>query len=255
MDFDRLLEHFDSDARQQEQVALIIYYFEEYETEDDITQSDVKNVIRSSRSTISPSSVSTYFARLREDKWIKATENDGYRLTHPGEKGVKELLDEDVLHDERDEDDLFIQTDMVEDEHHEKLIEDINASYRHRIYDGTMVLTRKLFEDIVYEILKTHYAGDDVRMFYDQENDQHYNFDGLLNNLKEGISSLRRYSRDLDDQLVEKVRDLKRAGNAGAHSIRVDFTDDEVEEWASDATRMFEVLYDVLLGVRIAGED
>lgn len=255
MDFNRILENFDNDAGQKEEIALIFYYFEEYEDRNEVTQSYVKDIITSSRATISTSSVSKYFSRLQDAKWITSTENAGYQLTHSGEEQVKDLLNEDVLNESRDDDDRFIDADLVDDERYEKLIEDINSSYRYRIYDGTMVLTRKLFEDIVFQILKIHYAGEDVQMFYDQEDNRHYSFDDLLNNLKDGVTTLRRYSRELDEGMVEEVRDLKNAGNAGAHAIRVDFSDEEVEAWSSDATRLFEVLYDVLLGAQIADED
>jgi len=255
MDFNRLLDNFDSEAREQDEVALIFYYIEQYEEGDEITQSDVKEVIGRTRSSISPSSISTYFSRLNDDNHITSTENGGYRLTHPGEDQVEELLDESALKNHREKNDLFIDTDAVDDERYEKLIADINKSYRYRIYSGTMVLSRKLFEDMVFEILKTHYAGDDVQMFYNQEDDCHYSFNELLNNLKDGVPTLRRYSRELDDAFVEEVRDLKNAGNKGAHSIRVEFTDDQVEEWSSDVTRFAEVLYDVLLGARIADDN
>jgi Mn-dependent DtxR family transcriptional regulator len=254
MEFDRLLSHYDDDALQQEQVALIFYYLEQFDDREEVTQADIKNIIQSSRSTISTSSVSTYFQRLDNELWITTTENDGYRLTHLGEEEVERLLNEEALNDHRDEDDLFIDTDAVDDERYGELIEDINDSYRYRIHSGTMVLTRKLFEDMIFEILKSHYAGEDVQMFYDQENDCHYSFNELLNNLKDGVSTLRRYSRELDDAFVEEIRDIKNAGNKGAHSIRVDFTDEEVEAWSDDATRIAEVLYDVLLGAQIACE-
>lgn len=254
MDFNRLLAHFDGDAGQKEQIALVLYFFEKFEGNDDVTPSDVKNIIKSSKSTIKTSSVSQYLSRLQEAHWITSTENSGYQLTLEGREKIKELLDEDVLENPRDSDDFFIDTEVIDEERYEKLVEDINDCYRYRIYDGTIVLTRKFFEDMIFQILKTHYAGKDVQMFYDQENNRHYSFDDLLNNLKEGVPTLRRYSRELDRGLVEDIRDLKDVGNEGAHAIRVDFTDVEMEELANDATRFTEILYDVLLGVRIADE-
>lgn len=256
MDFNRLLEHFDSDAGEKEQVALIFYYYEVIEEQDDVTQSGVKEVIQRSRSSITTSSVATYFSRLREDDWITATENDGYRLTHPGEEEVEARLDDDALDNPRDEEDLFLDMDGFEDNdsRYGQLVADINESYRYRLYDATMVLTRKLFEDIVYELLKTHYAGKDNEKFYDQQNNRHYSFDDLLDNLKDSVGELEQYSRDLDESMVEDARDLKGDGNLGAHSIRVDFTDEEVEKWSDDATLLLEVFYDVLLGARIADE-
>jgi predicted transcriptional regulator len=254
MDFNRLLDHFDVEAGQKEQVALIFYYLEQFEGENEITQSEVKELIRESRSSINTSSVSTYFGRLEDEDDITTAGNGGYRLTHEGEDRIEELLDEDALDDHRDEGDLFIDTDAIDHERYQELIEDINDCYRYRVYSGTVVLTRKLFEDIVFEILKTHYGGDDVQMYYHQDDDRHYSFNELLNNLKDGVPTLRRYSRELNDAFVEEIRELKNAGNRGAHSVRVSFTDDEMEEWSSDVTRMAEILYDVLEGARIANE-
>lgn len=254
MDFDRLLRSFDSEAGEKEQIALVFYYYEEYEDRDDVTSSDVIQLLDRSRSTISSSNVSKYISRLGDANWITSTENSGYRLSNPGEDGVKQLLDEEAIHVHRDEEDLFIDTDAVDDERYEKLIEDINDCYRYRIYDGMMVLTRKLFEDMVYQILKTHYAGEQSDMFYDQDNGQHYSFDDLLTNLKDGVPTLRMYSRELERPMVEEIRDLKDEGNTGAHSIRINFGDEEVEEWSGNATQFTEILYEVLSGARIADE-
>lgn len=256
MAFDRLLEYYDDDAGQKEQIGLVIYYLETEEEQDEVTQTEVREVIQRSRSSISSSSISTYFARLRGDNWITETENDGYRLTHSGENEVESRLDEDALDNPRDDEDLFLDIDGFEngDDRYERLVEDINESYRYRLYDATMVLTRKLFEDMVFQILKTHYAGEDNEMFYDQENNRHYSFDDLLTNLREGVPTLRQYARELERSTVDDLRDLKEEGNSGAHAIRVDLTDEEIEAWSGDATRIAEILYEVLRGARIADE-
>lgn len=256
MEFDTLLKHFDENAGQKEQIGLVIYYLEVQENQSNIAQSDTKEVIQQSRSPITLSSVPTYISRLKDTGWIKPTENGGYRLTHTGKREVEDLLDDKALNNPRNEEDLFIDFDDFEDgdDHYEKLVGDINQCYKYRIYDATMVLTRKFFEDLVFQILKIHYAGKDNEMFYDQENGQHYSFDDLLSNLEDGVPTLRQYSRELDRQLVNNLRDLKDEGNSGAHGVRVDFTDEEVESWTADATRIADVLYEVLLGARIRDE-
>ncbi|SFS65911.1 hypothetical protein [Halostagnicola kamekurae] len=256
MEFDRFLEHFEDGAGQKEQVGLVIYYFETEQAQDEVTQGDVKELIQRSRSSISSSSISTYFSRLRGSDWITDTENDGYRLTHFGEEEVETRLDDEALDNPRGEEDLFLDIDGFEngDDRYERLVADINEAYRYRLYDATMVLTRKFFEDMVFQILKTHYAGEDNEMFYDQENNRHYSFDDLLTNLREGVPTLRQYARELERSTVDDLRDLKEEGNSGAHAIRVDFTDEEIEDWSGDATRIAEILYEVLRGARIADE-
>lgn len=256
MKFDEFLVNFEKDAGGKEQIALAIYYLETEEGKQSVSQSEIRSLIRSSQSTISPSGTSAYFKRLANAKWIAPTGDNEYRLTGSGREEVKARLDEGPIGGPRKQDDVFLDTDNFEgEERYEQLVKDINRCYQYRIYDATMVLSRKLFEDLVYQILQTHYAGENVQMFYDQENNRHYTFEELLNNLRDAVSTLRRYSRELDKALVEELRNLKNEGNAGAHAIRVDFTDEEIEAWSRDATRIAEVLFDVLQGARIADSD
>lgn len=255
MNINHLIDHFDEDAGGKEEVALIMYYLEKRDDEETegVTQAEVKEVIRSSRSTVTISGVSTYFSRLADANWISEGRGNKYVLTHPGEDEVEALLDDEALAGPRPEDDRFIDSDIFEEERYQKLVEDINASYRHHIYDGTMVLTRKFFENMVFEILRGEYSGEDVQMFFDQENQRHYSFDELLNNLKIGVPNLKRFTKEgLDREMVEDLRDLKDKGNKSAHSIRVEYDEGEVEELSPEATRYAEVIYEVWKGVENA---
>lgn len=256
MSFDQYLGAFDNEAGGKEQTALAVYYLGEVKGHPSVSQSDVRSIIRQSRSTFSPSGVSRYISRLQEDGLVASVGNGGYRLTPDGIDDVEARLDDASLVSTREEGDLFIDIDGFDDaSRYAQLVHDVNECYRYRIYDATMVLTRKFFEDMVFQILKTHYSGDDVQMFYDQENNRHYSFGELLNNLSDAVPTLRRFSRELDRGMVEGVRKLKDEGNAGAHAIRVDFTDDEVEALSGDATRFAEILYDVLQGIHVANRD
>ncbi|MDZ7849980.1 MAG: hypothetical protein U5K70_03925 [Halodesulfurarchaeum sp.] len=253
MSFDRYLEGLDDDAGGKEHAALALYYLDEVEGQPKVAQAEVRTEIKQSRSIYSPSGVSRYFDRLDGDGLIASVGNGEYRLTPAGVEYVEGWLDETVLVNTRDEGDLFINTDGFEsDERYAQLVDDINECYRYRIYDATLVLSRKLFEDLIFQILKTYYSGDDVQMFYDQENSRHYSFDELLNNLSDTVPTLRRFSRELDRSLVEGIRELKDEGNAGAHALRVEFADEEVEAFSGEATRFAEILYDILQGIRIA---
>ncbi|WP_226004023.1 hypothetical protein [Natrinema salinisoli] len=252
MDVDYLIDHFDDDAGQKEEVALLIYYLENTEegTTGGVTQAEVKEVIRNSRSAVSTSGVSSYFSRLKGD-WISESNGNSYILTHDGKDGVEELLEDGALDTPRNEDERFIDSNIFEEHRYEKLIEDINESYRYHIYDGAMVLTRKFFENLVFEILRGEYSGENTQMFFDQENQRHYSFDELLNNLKIGVPDLKRFTKEgLDREMVEDIRDLKEKGNKGAHSIRVDFEEGEVEALSDDATHLAEVIYEVWKGVQ-----
>ncbi|CDK38404.1 hypothetical protein [Halorubrum sp. AJ67] len=253
MDINYLIDHFNDDAGHKEEVALIIYYIEnrsENEIEG-VKQVEVKNVIRNSRSRVSTSSVSTYFSRLDDAGWISEANGDRYILTHDGEDDVEELLADGALNTPRNKHERFIDSEIFEEDRYQNLVGDVNESYRQHIYDGTMVLTRKFFENLIFEILRGEYSGKDTQMFFDQENQRHYSFDELLNNLKIGVPDLKRFTKEgLDREMVEDIRDLKEKGNKGAHSIRVEFEEGEVEALSDDATQLAEVIYEVWKGVQ-----
>jgi hypothetical protein len=248
MSFERLLPHFDSEAGQKEQVALAIYCIEENTEDDEVTQSDVRDVISNSRSNVQSSSIPQYFSRLDDGGWVTSVANDGYRLTIPGTRNVEGLLDDDALDNPRG--DLFIDTDEVDHHYYESLLENINKSYQHRIYDATLVLSRKFFEHLVYTILEGHYGGDDPSMFFNTDEKQQLGFGQLVENLRSAEPDLRMYSRDISGDLIDELDKFREHGNEGAHSIRVDVTEEEIEEMADGATRLAEILYDIFLGVR-----
>jgi hypothetical protein len=253
MDVDQLLRSCSPEAGQKEEVALLLYFYGQIQENGRATQSDIRDIIRDSGSGIRPNSVSMYFSRLEDDRWIKGNGRHGYKLTNDGIDGVEKLLPDNLFESPRDDDDQFIDSDVFEEEKYQKLVGDINSCYKYRIHDGTMVLTRKFFENMIFEILRGEYAGNDTQMFFDQENQRHYSFDELINNLKVGVPDIKRFTKEsFDREMIEDIRDLKDKGNKGAHSIRVHFEDGEIEDLSTDATFFAEVLYEILKGVESA---
>ena len=161
MEFNRLLQNYKPEGG-KEVVALAIFYLEEYEEQQEVTSLDIRRVIKDSRSTISTSSISSYLQRL--DDWIADTSNGEYQLSHVGQKEVKSRLMEGILNEPRD--DLFLNTaDLSENEYYERLIQDINKCYQHHIPDAALVLSRKLFEHLVYNILQGHFGEKTTKCF------------------------------------------------------------------------------------------
>lgn len=247
MEFNRLLQNYESEG-QKEIVALAIFYLEEYEEQQEVASSDIRRVIKDSRSTISTSSISSYLQRL--DNWIADTSNGDYQLSHVGQEEVKSRLREDILNEPRD--DLFLNTtDLNENEYYERLIQDINKCYQHHIPDAALVLSRKLFEHLVYNILQGHYGGRNNEIFLNTDENRPLAFKALIENLRDAQTTLHQYSRDLDDEVIDAVEELRQEGNSGAHSIRVDITEEDLEELSSELTRAAEILFDVYMKIQI----
>lgn len=250
MDFDRLLRNYDSSAGGKEKVALAVFHLVEYEGYEGVSQADVRNVISQSRSTISPSGIGSYIRRLKNDNLLTEFGDNKYILSNEGEDEVLDRLDMELLVDYRD--DLFIDTEVVDDYYYVRLIDNINKCYQARIYDATTVLTRKLFEHMTYKILMGHFGSNNVSMYFNEDSRRQIDFKQLRQNLKDNVTAFRQYCPDMDMDVAVILDEFREQGNAGAHSIRVDVSEEEIEELSSDATRLTEVLFETWEGVQLA---
>jgi hypothetical protein len=251
MEFDRLLK-FSDYSRQQEIVGLAVFYFEEYRECQEIDRAEIINLIQESRESVPKTNVSTYLSRLESEGHL-TTGSEGYRLKHQGQKYFRNLISSDLIEEPRE--DRFIDTDIADEQFYDRLVEDINECYRVRVNDAILVLTRKLFENLLVDILRGHYGRQNVELFFDTHRGYHHGLKELKKNLRENVSDFRIYSRDIDEDLLDELDKFKEQGDAGAHSIAVNVTDEKVEAMSDDVTRLFDVFYDTWQGVRIANDD
>lgn len=214
---------------------------------DSVSREDVQEVIDGSRESVPSKHISTYFNRLEDD--LISPSNGGYVLSPTGLDYFKDCVDESLIEEPRE--DRFIDTDIVTDPFYEELVEDINECYRVRVNDAVFVLTRKLFENLLADILRGHYGRQRTELFFDTNRGYHHSLVQLKKNLKNNVNDFRIYSRDVDEDLLDQLDDFKEHGNAGAHSIVVGRTDEETEEMADEATRLTKVLYDLWEGVQL----
>ena len=248
MNFNRLLQHAEYSVK-KEVVGLAIYYSEEFEDQQSVAQEDVRNVIDDSRESVPSKHISTYINRLEDEDWLSPS-NGRYVLSPTGLEYFKDCVDVSLMEEPRE--DRFIDTDVVEDRFYEQLVEDINECYRVRVNDAVLVLTRKLFENLLADVLRGHYGRQNIDLFFDVDRGYHHNLAELKNNLRANVADFRIYSRDIDEELLDKLDDFKEHGDAGAHSIVVGRTDEEIEGMADEATRLTKILYDLWQGVQSA---
>ena len=188
------------------------------------TIADIHGVLECSRTSISRSNISTYAHRLQDDDLLTTTENGGYRLKHGGLDYVRDQIEDGVVENPRDE--LFIDTDVIDEHFYERLIRDINECYRIRVNSASLVLTRKLFENLLVDILRWHYGMDDIEMFFDPDQGYHHSLSQLKRNIRNNVQDFRVYSRDIDVDLLDRLDQFKERGDASAHSIVVDISDE-----------------------------
>lgn len=259
MSFDQILRRsgLANGSTNTEIVGLAFYYLEEYESKEGAKTKEVKEVVERSRTSINGSSVSRSVSNLKNKEWITPIDSGDrfprYRLTFKAINHYKETLaDGDGDDDEESKEGRFIDTDVVEVDYYESLVNNINGSYQNRINDATLILTRKLFENLIIDILRAEFGGPGIDLYYDTEHGRFWGLGTLCGNLGEKVSDLKHYSRQLDNGLINRVEEFKERGNSQAHSVRVGVPDEELEDMKDEATKLTEILYDIREEVRIA---
>ena len=244
MEFDRLLE-FSDYSKQQEIVGLAVFYFEEHQEQQEVLREEIFDLIEESRESVPRKNIPTYLSRLEDDNHL-TTGSNGYRLKHGGREFFSNLVSSELIEQPRE--DRFIEAGIADEKFYERLIDEINECYRVRVNNATLVMTRKLFENLLADILRGHYGRQNVDLFFDTHRGYHHGLKELKKNLRDNVSDFRIYSRDIDEEILDELDEFKKRGDAGAHSIVVDVSDEELERMSDDATKLFDSALHVSVG-------
>lgn len=226
MNFDDVLIQAE-DPSQKDVVGLSIYFLDRVRGVDPVTSKQVKDLISKSRAGVPSSNISTYLTRLGKTRDLTSTGNGGYRLTTSGLERYSSLADlSDYEGHVRDE--LFIDSVEGVNEFYDSLISDINHAYREGIDDAVLILSRKLLENLVLDLLRIRYGLEDEKkeLFYDLERGRLRGFAELLENLESNFDDDFNYWSDrFSKATIAEIDELKGRGDATAHSIEVNVSE------------------------------
>jgi hypothetical protein len=117
------------------------------------------------------------------------------------------------------------------------LVSEINDVFRIGKFTAAMVLIRKLFENLVIDLLRIKYGTEppNIDIFYSTRENRFLHFSTLIKNLNNRIDHFRPYSNFLQwdkqkDSFINFLRDIKEKGDACAHSMEIIQKADEINE-------------------------
>lgn len=248
MDFEGILRNEDrSDMRTV--IGLSIYYLEEIKGQSSVSSSDISDLIDNSRmQKPSPSSIAAYIRHMKDDGIVKKR-GRGYILTL---SGIEKYKDKVGTADMRRDGVKFIGGIHISDEFYSDLIADINNCYQAGVDEATLILTRKLIENLLIDLLRTKYGHSegDIDLFYDTENRQFRRFSTLIENIQTNMGDFEYYSDRMDDEIISEIRELKNGGDASAHSIELAPSEEIMEEYQSKANDLADILSYTLNNIR-----
>lgn len=243
--FDELLDTTsEEELSDADVIGLAGYYLREIQEEYPFSTSQIRDLVEPSLRYIPSNSISAYPSQLKKKGHFQRRDNK-WDLTKTGRSYYEDLVSITANQDApRNSNDLFITVDPPEDKFYAPLVEDINLSYRHHIYDATMILTRKLLENLLIEVLRIELGhANHLETFYIPEQNRFQPFSELIENFSEHLEQFRPFMPDLDATFVNDLDTFRTRANANAHSIQVDITQAEIEALSDDADQLVRRLF------------
>ena len=116
------------------------------------------------------------------------------------------------------------------------LVDEINTAFKKRLWTSTMVLLRKLFENLLIEMFREKYISDPekVNLFYNKKKHQFRSFESLKDSLftKDNLIDFEPY-----DPMIYKDRNfkgflekIKIEGNKNAHTMEIIHKPEKIKE-------------------------
>jgi len=122
------------------------------------------------------------------------------------------------------------------------LVEDINQCYSIGVNDATLILTRKLLENLLIDILRKQYGKQEIHLYYRPDNHRFQNFSTLIDNFEDNLSDFQHLSGGLDSDFIDQLNAFRQDANAEAHSIETNITEDEIESYREQARHASQIL-------------
>lgn len=139
----------------------------------------------------------------------------------------------------------FLDIDNVPGTFYPGLVEDINQCYSIGVNDATLVLTRKLLENLLIDIIRKQYGKQKIHLYYLPDNRRFQNFSTLIDNFEDKLDDFQHLSGSLDNDFVDELDAFRQNANAEAHSIETNITETEMEEYQEQARHVAQVLFRV----------
>lgn len=102
---------------------------------------------------------------------------------------------------------LLISTEFSDDYYSDLVIE-INRGYGYGLYTSALVLTRKLFENLLIDLLRTRYKIDNMEFYYNKKKGMFHNLSTLVGNLRKNCSDFEMFTKRFDEDFLFHVFSL-----------------------------------------------
>lgn len=117
----------------------------------------------------------------------------------------------------------LLVTTQIADEAYNNLVLQINSAFSVGLFTATLVLVRKLFENLIIDLLRLKYGMGQMDLFYSKDDGGFHNLHRLIKNLEKKLDEFKPYGffklEREKESLMNFLWKIKDEGNASAHSF------------------------------------
>lgn len=244
-------------------VGLTFWYLREYEAVDYARYDDLGDVLRSAGVILSSQNetgiVTTHSRFVIEP--VKALVRRGlvkdpiggpvgYRLSEEGFDHIESKIDR-PLPDEDAPSGRFIEVDT--DGFHAAAIEEVNLCYNVGAYSATLVMTRRLIEDLMIDLFRSHFGEGDIHKYYVPASGRHKRLSELICVFGDNVEELANYTTAIDKStrdLTDEIEEFVNRADSQAHSVNIHISKDEIARRSKDATGIVRILLEMRTNAR-----
>jgi len=128
------------------------------------------------------------------------------------------------------------------DDFYIKLINEINILYYNNRYVPTCILLRKLFENLIIDILRKKYGAADNGLYFNTSRKMFLGFSVLLDNLKNKIEDFNHIDPNFNEDIIKRIDFYRKRCNLSAHSISFEITKDTIDDKKDDINYLITLL-------------
>ncbi|MEN6552857.1 MAG: hypothetical protein ABFC34_08215 [Methanobacterium sp.] len=140
----------------------------------------------------------------------------------------------------------FIDVVNYPDDFYKKIVEEINFQYINKHSISLSILLRKLFENLIIDILRKKYKTAGLNVYYDTSKGRFHDFSILLKNLETKQQEFRYVSSNLDSKFIKELSKYRDVGNSSVHSIDVNINIEDITSKKEDINQKVQFLIRLL---------
>lgn len=140
----------------------------------------------------------------------------------------------------------LIDVDTFPDDFYRDLVHLINKAYQAELNAIVPILTRKLLENLLVDVLRSYYGLQDITIFFDRDHGRFHDFGLLIDNAKARLEDFTGFKDLMNKELLAKLDEYRERGNASAHSMTVTIGRDDLDKNRDEMTQIIKQLFKLL---------